>query len=183
VDAAFPASAFLAIERRRRASIARSHIEVRGAQKFAAPGGEFLLYGVADRIDELKSGGAAIVDYKTGKPPTGRQVEALLAPQLPLEGAILSQGGFDGIEKLKPEELLYIHFAGKKAPVEEQSIKADAAALSEEAAERLSRRIAFFDDPKTAYHSRVRVEKAHWSGDYDHLARVREWSLSGWEDE
>ena len=177
------ASAFLAIEQRRRENIARSHLETRGERKFAGPAGEFLLYGYADRIDELKSGGAAIVDYKTGKPPTGKQVEALLSPQLPLEGAILSEGGFENIGKLNPAELLYIHFAGKKAPVEEQSVKADAAALSEEAAARLSRRIAFFDDPQTPYHSRVRVEKAQWSGDYDHLARVREWSLTGWEDE
>lgn len=177
------ASAFLAIERRRRTNIVRSHIEARGERKFAGPAGEFLLYGYADRIDELKSGGAAIVDYKTGAPPTGRQVEILLSPQLPLEGAILSEGGFEGIEKLTPEELLYIHFSGTKAPVEERTIKKDAAALSTEAAERLSRRIAYFDERDTAYHSRVRVEKAQWSGDYDHLARVREWSISGWEEE
>jgi len=176
------ASAFLAIERRRRENIARSHLELKGARKFASPAGEFTLYGRADRIDELKSGGAAIVDYKTGRPPTGKQVEALLSPQLPLEGAILSEGGFENIGKLSPEELLYIHFSGTKTPVEERAIKADAAALSAEAAERLSRRIAFFADPQTAYHSRLRVEKALWSGDYDHLARVREWSLSGWEE-
>ncbi len=177
------ASAFMAIERRRRANIARSYLEARGERIFAAPYKEFTLYGYADRIDELKSGGAAIVDYKTGKPPSGKQVEALLAPQLPLEGAILSEGGFENIGKLKPEELLYIHFSGTKTPVEERSVKADAAALSAQAADRLSRRIAFFDDTDTAYHSRVRVEKAQWAGDYDHLARVREWSLSGWEDE
>lgn len=177
------AAAFMTIERRRRVNIARSHIEARGERKFAAPAGEFTLYGRADRIDELKSGGAAIVDYKTGKPPSGKQVEVLLAPQLPLEGAILAEGGFGEIGKLKPEELLYIHFSGTKTPVEERAIKADAAALSAEAAEKLSRRIAFFDDPSTAYHSRVRVEKAQWAGNYDHLARVREWSLAGWEDE
>jgi ATP-dependent helicase/nuclease subunit B len=175
------AHAFIEIERRRRENIARSHLELKGERKFAAPAGEFLLYGRADRIDELKSGGAAIVDYKTGKPPTGKQVESLLAPQLPLEGAILESGGF-GIGKLKPEELLYIHFAGTKNPVEERAVKGDVAALSAEAAKKLSDRIAFFDDPATPYLSRVRVEKAHAPGDYDHLARVREWSLTGWED-
>jgi hypothetical protein len=30
--------------------------------------------------------------------------------------------------------------------------------------------------------SRVIVEKVRYEGDYDHLARVREWSVSGWGD-
>ena len=139
--------------------------------------------GMRDRIDELKSGGAAIVDYKTGKPPTGKQVQSLLNPQLPLEGAILIDGGFEELAALKPEELLYIHFAGKKSPVEEVLIKGDATTLSLEAAAKLAQRIADFDDEAMPYRSRVRVEKAHGPGDYDHLARVREWSLTGWEDE
>ena len=41
-------------------------------------------------------------------------------------------------------------------------------------------RIARFDDESTAYYSRVAPYRADIAGDYDHLARVREWSLSGW---
>lgn len=174
------AHAFLEIERERRSNIAHSHLELKGERKFASTAGEFTLYGRADRIDELKSGGAVIVDYKTGKPPSNKQVESLLSPQLPLEGAILESDGF-GIGKLKPEELLYIHFAGKKTPVEARII-GDAEALSKEAAEKLSQRIAEFDDETMPYRSRGRVEKAREPGEYDHLARVREWSVSGWEE-
>ena len=39
----------------------------------------------------------AILDYKTGQPPTGKQVRMGLSPQLTLEAAILREGGFDGI--------------------------------------------------------------------------------------
>jgi ATP-dependent helicase/nuclease subunit B len=173
---------FLDIERKRRTDIVRSHLETRGERKFMGPRGEFLLFGFADRLDELKSGGVAVVDYKTGKPPSGKQVNALLSPQLPLEGAILLEGGFAPLGKRAPEEFLYIHFAGKKEPVECQRIDCDAVELSKEAAEKLARRIADFDDEAMPYISRVMVEKAREAGDYDHLARVREWSLTGWEE-
>ena len=38
----------------------------------------------------------AILDYKTGQPPTGKQVRMGLSPQLTLEAAILREGGFEG---------------------------------------------------------------------------------------
>ena len=41
----------------------------------------------------------AILDYKTGQPPTGKQVRMGLSPQLTLEAAILREGGFDGIPR------------------------------------------------------------------------------------
>ena len=68
--------------------------------------------GIADRIDLLNDGNASILDYKTGRPPTTPQVRELLAPQLPLEGAILAAGGFPGLGKLATEELLYLHISG-----------------------------------------------------------------------
>ncbi len=70
---------------------------------FKAPGGDFLLHGRADRIDELRSGGGAIVDYKSGKPPSNKQVKQIIAAQLPLEAAMLANGGFAGAKgKLTP---------------------------------------------------------------------------------
>ena len=95
---------------------------------------------------------------------------------------MLLEGGFSPLGKCTPEEFLYISFSGKKAPVESQRIDCDAVELSKEAAEKLARRIADFDDEAMPYASRVMVEKARQPGDYDHLARVREWSLTGWEE-
>jgi ATP-dependent helicase/nuclease subunit B len=37
---------------------------------------EVEIFGKADRIDCLADGTLAIVDYKTGAPPSGREVEA-----------------------------------------------------------------------------------------------------------
>lgn len=52
------------------------------------------LNGTADRIDRLPDGAWAIVDYKTGKPPKAKQVQAGFAMQLGLLGLILEHGGF-----------------------------------------------------------------------------------------
>ena len=52
------------------------------------------IFGKADRIDRLPDGSFAIVDYKTGSPPTGAQVENGFALQLGTIGLILRDGEF-----------------------------------------------------------------------------------------
>ena len=56
-----------------------------------------VLHGKADRIDRLADGGLAIVDYKTGKPPAQKAVDAGFALQLGLLGLIAEAGGFKDI--------------------------------------------------------------------------------------
>jgi len=50
--------------------------------------------GRADRIDRLSDGSLAIVDYKTGGPPSKKQVTQGYALQLGLLGLIAGQGKF-----------------------------------------------------------------------------------------
>ncbi len=173
---------FVIVERERRATIARSYLEIRGERVFAGNGGDFTLYGRADRIDALRAGGAAILDYKTGAPPSDSQVKELLTPQLPLEAAILEGGGFTDVAPMAASELIYIQFGGGKKQGDVRTIKVDAQAITAEAVDKLTQRIAFFDDETTPYRSRVKPYRTDIFGDYDHLARVREWSLAGWED-
>jgi ATP-dependent helicase/nuclease subunit B len=54
---------------------------------------------------------------------------------------------------------------------------------AKQAVEQLRRRIAWFNQRETPYRSRVKPYRADIAGDYDHLARVREWSPSGWGEE
>jgi len=174
---------FVELERKRRAAIAESFVEIKGECAFAGPAGDFILYGRADRIDRLRAGGGVILDYKTGVPPTDPQVLKHLAPQLPLEGAVLMAGGFKEIGPLDPAELVYVRISGGAQAGEFKPVKTDAKGIARQAAERLAKRIASFDDESKAYESRVGPLFAKWQGDYDHLARVREWSASGWRGE
>jgi len=171
---------FMAVERERQETIAQSFTEITGTRVFSVPGGDFTLTGQADRIDILKDGGAAILDYKTGAIPSQPQVQELLSPQLPLEAAILAEGGFPGIGKRIAEELIYLSLADGKKAGKPMAVK-DAAALALAAAEKLRQRIVWFDSDETPYLSRVRPYRTDSIGDYDHLARVREWSASGEE--
>jgi ATP-dependent helicase/nuclease subunit B len=57
-----------------------------------------LVHGRADRIDRLPGERLAIVDYKTGAPPTKKAVAAGFALQLGLLGLIAREGGFDHLK-------------------------------------------------------------------------------------
>ena len=171
---------FVAQEQVRRGNIATSHVEISGRLSFEAPAGVFLLTGKADRIDLLAGGGAAILDYKTGSLPEKKWMVSFLTPQLPLEAAMLAAGGFAGLPALEAKELIYLRLSGGAKGGEKRSFDG---VLAAEAKARLAQRIAWFDDEKTPYHSRIAPHSAKSVGDYDHLARVREWAPSGWTEE
>jgi ATP-dependent helicase/nuclease subunit B len=57
----------------------------------------FTISAKADRIDELTSGNARIIDYKTGTAAFSKKTAQSYSPQLDLEGWILQEGGFKGI--------------------------------------------------------------------------------------
>jgi ATP-dependent helicase/nuclease subunit B len=54
--------------------------------------------GKVDRIDRFADGALAVVDYKTGKAPAQKAVDAGFALQLGLLGLIAEAGGFPGVE-------------------------------------------------------------------------------------
>jgi ATP-dependent helicase/nuclease subunit B len=72
------------------------------------------VHGRADRIDRLPDGKLAVVDYKTGKPPSPGMVEAGFALQLGLVGMIAERGGFDGVAGI-PERFEYWSLGKGKA--------------------------------------------------------------------
>jgi len=173
---------FAGFERERADAVTQSVLEIRGERKLKSDGGEFTLRGVADRIDILQNGHAAILDYKSGKPPSNPQVKELLAPQLPLEGAILKAGGFPDLGPRESDELLYLHISGRGEGGSVQPI-ADVPLLIEKAWAQLTARVIRFDDPATPYPARVRPFSVDSEGDYDHLARVRAWAILEKEEE
>jgi ATP-dependent helicase/nuclease subunit B len=163
-------------ERARRCRIVASAGEVSGKLAIAGPAGYFELVAKADRIDRIADGTLAIVDYKTGEPPKPKEVLRGEAPQLPLEAAIAEAGGFEGFPPASVAALEYWRLRGDREDGE-RSIEGPAG-LAEQARAGLSRLIAVFDDPRTPYAAVPRPHLAPRWGDYEHLARVKEWAAA-----
>jgi ATP-dependent helicase/nuclease subunit B len=174
----------------RRINVASIDAEVRGEISIPLGNGRtFFLSARADRIERRNDRTFAILDYKTGQPPTGKQVRMGLSPQLTLEAAILREGGFKGIPaRASVSELTYVKLSGNNPPGDEKILELkrdrneeplfpDAAA--DEARRKLETLIRKFEDEATAYTS---LNLSMWSnryGSYDDLARIKEWSAAG----
>jgi ATP-dependent helicase/nuclease subunit B len=173
---------FLAFERDSRADIACVWVERQGAIVVPlASGMPFKLSARADRIDLLRSGGARLIDYKSGTTPGPREVEVGFAPQLTLEAAMLSRGGFPGLPTLDPAEALYLKLGGADGGAAKRAggEKADIRKLSEKHFAELKTLLDAFACEETPYLSRPFPKFASRFSDYDHLARVKEWSTAG----
>ena len=96
---------------------------------------------------------------------------------------MLRGGAFDEIPKgAGVSQLVYVALRGGEPAGEEQIVKfkdSDANAQADNALKRLIGVAAKFAELETAYRPLAHpMWKTHY-GDYDHLARVKEWSLTG----
>jgi len=162
--------------------------EAAGTMELQRRGGPFRLTGRADRIEKHGDGSLSILDYKTGTPPSQKDVDAGLAPQLLLEAAMALDGGFGAPFAGASGELIYWHLSGGFDPGAEHVLfhkksAADIAAAVAAARESLCRLIDEFDSPARAYLSRPHPGLAPRFSDYGQLARVAEWSAAGDGDE
>jgi ATP-dependent helicase/nuclease subunit B len=177
-------------EAARRGDIAAIAAEIEGGIKIPLDNARiFTLSARADRIERCGDGRYAILDYKTGQPPTGKQVRMGLSPQLTLEAAILREGGFADIDAgASVGELAYVRLSGNNPPGEHKTLELkirqnetpqspDAAA--DYARAQLEALVRRFENPDEAYRSLVLSMWTARYGDYDNLARVKEWSAAG----
>ncbi|MEL6693066.1 MAG: PD-(D/E)XK nuclease family protein, partial [Pseudomonadota bacterium] len=159
------------------------YTEIRGEIEIDITGEPFKLKGTADRIEARETGGVAILDFKTGRPPSEKQVRAGLSPQMPLQGLIARNGGYRNLGKAEVEALTYIRFG---TGFEVQNI-GDAAARSKIEAKSMADIIAdaelgllsvltSFADPAHPYLSAPRPERVAYESAYTRLARRSEWT-------
>jgi ATP-dependent helicase/nuclease subunit B len=133
----------------------------------------------ADRIDEIEPGGWEIIDYKTGRVPSPKELEKLFAPQLLLEAAIAAHGQF---EKVKgPPRAIHLSYwqangLGDGGAVRE--IK-DSDALIPQMMALVQRMAEHFANPATPYEPSLWPEFGPHFNDYKHLERTAEWSSTG----
>ena len=177
-------AAWIAETERARPRLLKIRAEVRGT--WDVPGANFRLIGRADRIEHRTEGGLAILDYKTGSPPSQKAVDAGHAPQLPLEAAMAQGGGFGPDFCAVVTELTYWHLTGGQTPGDARLLhKGDAAKIATliaDAEAGLRALIAAYDDPAQPYLAQPWPGAAPRFSDYAQLARVGEWSAGG-EDE
>jgi ATP-dependent helicase/nuclease subunit B len=177
-------------EAARRGGISAIAAEIGGEIKIPLDNARiFTLSARADRIERRGDGSYAILDYKTGQPPTGKQVRMGLSPQLTLEAAILREGGFVDIDAgASVGELAYVRLSGNNPPGEHKTLELkiksgdqpqspDAAA--DYARAQLEALVRRFENPDEPYRSLVLSMWTARYGDYDNLARVKEWSAAG----
>jgi ATP-dependent helicase/nuclease subunit B len=171
----------------RRAAIRAIDAEIKGECEIPLAKGSFRLRGIADRVEQGGDGRYTIFDYKTGSARTEPQVRTGLAPQLTLEAAILRQGGFAGLPKQSSiADLAYVLVKGGEPPGETKFIAfkdGSADFHADRALEKLTELAKRFEDENTPYRSLVHPMWATQYGDYDHLARVLEWTSAGEEDD
>ena len=170
---------FIAKERELRPTRRAAGLEVAGRIAITTGRGTFTVKAVADRIDRAGDGSLAIIDYKTGAIPQKRDLLDGTAPQLPLEAAIAAQGGFDEIAAAQITELAFWRLSGARKAGDIVVYDIDIDALKDQALAGLERLVAAFDDVRSPYRARPRPEVALRYNDYEHLARILEWSAGG----
>ena len=139
--------------------------------------GDFKLVGVADRIDETPDKSAVIIDYKSGGTFSKKAMETGALPQLPLEALILKNGGFPEIGGRDSQSLQYWVFSGSGGGTI-TALSEDVEAITAQTADNLIHLINSYDDADMPYLSVPRPDQAPRFNDYEHLARIKEWSVS-----
>ena len=173
---------FVIEETKRRSEIRTVASETNGELSIDLAGGAFKLTARADRIDQFIGGGYSVIDYKTGNAPSIRELKAGYAPQLPLEALIVSKGGFDLLRSGEVDELSYWKLSGGEPAGEIRKFgmsasgkaKVDISALTSDAYDGLVKLVTTFDLKDTPYLNKPRPDAVGY-GEYDHLARTKEW--------
>ncbi len=175
------------METRRRAAAPQVLVEQSGEIRFDTARGAFTLTAKADRLELTPDGRVHVLDFKTGPEPSRKMVDAGFSPQLTLTAAIIARGGFHELGPREPGDLVYVRITGRR-PAGDEVVSLASGAESREGADKafagLKALIARYDDPAQPYRSRTAPQFVKtYASDYDHLARVYEWSASGEEEE
>jgi len=139
--------------------------------------GAITLKGKADRLDRLADGRLAILDYKTGQPPSKKAIAQGFALQLGLLGLIAQSGGFAEVAGA-PGAHEYWSLAkksGAKLPGFVAAADAgDAEGFLAAAAAAFTRAADKWLTGDAAFTAKLHPAFAPY-GDYDQLMRLEEW--------
>ena len=161
-------------------------LEIAGEINVQLPGGPFKVTAKADRIDRRDEQEYSIYDYKTGAAPEKSDI-ASWAWQLRIAALIAYCGGFPELPAGRVCHASYISLKSTNMEGKESDSllhdTTDFAQMPDPASppefeQILCEKLASYDDQATGYPSWVIPNTTSYAGDYDHLARVEEWSTS-----
>jgi ATP-dependent helicase/nuclease subunit B len=158
-------------------------IEAKGKLTLSTGAGPFTINGRADRIDKTLIGGGAIIDYKSSGSFTKKSIENGDKPQLAIEALMLQNAGFEAIGALKPASLQYWICNGSGEGAKTVIVNERLDEILNETEKGLRTLIESFEKEETPYASLPIAGIAPAYNDYEHLARVREWSMEGEQTE
>ena len=160
-------------EQKYHSDITKTLCEKSGTINFTAEGGTFTIGAKADRIDVTKDGFINIIDYKTGSHHKAKEIKNGYAPQLPIEGIIAEQGGFNDIPAKPVQNLSYWHLGKDIVCVEK-----DVETILADNFEKIKKLINHFDNPESAYITKPNPKYSLSHSDYTHLSRINEWEVN-----
>lgn len=142
----------------------------------------FTLQARVDRIDvHNNTQDSAIIDYKTsggqGKKYSPKIIKAGYSPQIPLQGFLLNQDGFDKIENKKATlgEYIFVKSSYEKRTIQDKDVSFTQ--IVQDNQEGLLEWLEKYEDQSTPYPSHLASEMIEFELDYDHLARIKQWKL------
>jgi ATP-dependent helicase/nuclease subunit B len=134
------------------------------------------VHGRADRINRLPGGGLAVIDYKTGQPPSQKAVTEGFALQLGLLGLIGRAGGFEGVSG-DPEAFEYwslARYRGRFGRVMRPDKDMDPGAFLDHAYRNFAEAARKWLTGNEPFTAKLNPAYAPY-GDYDQLMRLEEW--------
>jgi ATP-dependent helicase/nuclease subunit B len=162
---------------------------VRVALEIAArmPVGIFTLTGRADRIERRGDGSVFIMDYKTGSPPSPKEVEYGSAPQLPLEAVMAEAGAFGADFQGEVTELAFWKLSGRHVKGEDKPLFAgkpeQLRGVIEQAAASLPKLFARYADAATPFLASPHPGRSTYEDVYKGMSRRGEWGGDGGDDD
>lgn len=157
----------------------KPELEVKGQLDFEIAGEPFTLSAMADRIERQPDGSIVIVDFKTGSPPTDREIAVGLSQQMPLQALIAVEGGYENVPGTAVSALEYVAFKAKpesRSIGQSRALPAGPEELAREAEKGLLRLIAAYRENDAAFLSAPRVQFVKYDNGYNRLARRAEWA-------
>lgn len=143
------------------------------AVRFPLPGLPAALVARPDRLDLRHDGTVHVYDYKSGRLPTDRQIEAF-DKQLPLTAMLVEAGAFRELGTARVAGMSYIQLGGEG----KEADRSDALAGMAETWARFLGLMRTYLDGGAGFTARRAMERNSFGSDYDRLSRFGEWNAA-----